>query len=104
VAAVHQLTGLTVDHYAEAADFQVADAADATSDVVASEVHAQVLNGTGVAGRASTVEQGLEAGGFSESNLSIGNAATTPRTVVYYPSDRAQSAAAVAGALGIPSS
>ena len=89
---------------AEAADFQVADAADATSGVVTSEVHAQVLNGTGVAGRASAVEQGLVSGGFSESNLSTGNADTTPRTVVYYPSDRAQSAAAVAGALGIPSS
>jgi LCP family protein required for cell wall assembly len=97
---------------AEAADYQVADAADATSDVVTSTVnarafstvHAQVLNGTGVAGRASTVEQGLESGGFSESNLSTGNADTTAQTVVYYPSDRAQSAAAVAGALGIPSS
>jgi LCP family protein required for cell wall assembly len=89
---------------AEAADYQVEDAADATSDVVTSEVHAQVLNGTGVAGRASAVEQGLESGGFSESNLSTGNADTTAQTVVYYPSDRAQSAAAVAGALGIPSS
>jgi LCP family protein required for cell wall assembly len=89
---------------AEAADFQVGDAADATSSVVTSEVHAQVLNGTGVAGRASAVEQGLVSGGFSESNLSTGNAETTPQTVVYYPSDRAQSAAAVAGALGIPSS
>jgi len=89
---------------AEAADFQVEDAADATSSVITSQVHAQVLNATGVAGRASTVAQGLESGGFSASNISTGNAETTPQTVVYYPSDRAQSAAAVAGALGIPSS
>jgi hypothetical protein len=79
-------------------------AADATSSVITSQVHAQVLNGTGVSGRASTVAQGLVSGGFSSSNISTGNASTTSKTVVYYPSDRAQSAAAVAGALGIPSS
>jgi hypothetical protein len=78
--------------------------ADSTSSVVTSEVHAQVLNATGVSGRASTVAQGLVSGGFSSSNISTGNASTTSKTVVYYPSDRAQSAAAVAGALGIPSS
>jgi LCP family protein required for cell wall assembly len=89
---------------AEAADYQVQDAADATSSVITSQVHAQVLNGTGVAGRASSVAQGLEAGGFSESNISTGNADTSSKTMVYYPADRAQSAAAVAGALGIPSS
>jgi hypothetical protein len=43
-------------------------------------------------------------GGFSSANISTGNASTTSKTVVYYPADRAQSAAAVAGALGIPSS
>jgi LCP family protein required for cell wall assembly len=79
-------------------------APDSTSNVVTSEVHAQVLNGTGASGRASTVAQGLVAGGFSSSNISTGNASTTAQTVVDYPSDRAQSAAAVAGALGIPSS
>ena len=89
---------------AEAADDQVADAADATSSVITSQVHAQVLNATGVSGRASTVAQGLESGGFSASDISTGNAEKTPQTVVYYPADRAQSAAAVAGALGIPSS
>jgi hypothetical protein len=72
--------------------------------VITSQVHAQVLNGTGVSGRASTVAQGLESGGFSSSNISTGNASTTSTTMVYYPSDRAQSASAVAGALGIPSS
>src|SRR5579859_1813117 len=43
-------------------------------------------------------------GGFTSSNISTGNASTTSKTMVYYPSSRAQSAAAVAGALGIPSS
>lgn len=87
---------------AEAAGEQAV--ADSTSNVVTSEVHAQVLNGTGVSGRASTVAQGLIGGGFSSSNISTGNASTTSQTVVDYPADRAQSAAAVAGALGIPSS
>ena len=86
---------------AEAAGEQAV--ADSTSGVVTSEVHAQVLNGTGVSGRASTVAQGLVSGGFSSSNISTGNASTASQTVVYYPADRAQSAAAVAGALGIPS-
>jgi len=89
---------------AEAAAYQVEDAADSTSSVVTSQVHAEVLNGTGTAGRASTVAKALVAGGFSESNISTGNASTTSTTMVYYPSDRAQSAAAVAAALGIPSS
>jgi LCP family protein required for cell wall assembly len=78
--------------------------ADSTSSVITSQVHAQVLNGTGVSGRASTVSQALVSGGFSSANISTGNASTTSKTVVYYPADRAQSAAAVAGALGIPSS
>ena len=89
---------------AEAAAYQVEDAADSTSSVVTSQVHAQVLNGTGTSGRASTVAKALVADGFSESNISTGNASTTSTTMVYYPSDRAQSAAAVAEALGIPSS
>ena len=82
---------------------EVQAAADATSGVVTSEVHAQVLIGTGVSGRASAVAQSLIGGGFSSSNISTGNASTASQTVVYYPADRAQSAAAVAGALGIPS-
>ncbi|HTJ72308.1 MAG TPA: LCP family protein [Actinospica sp.] len=87
---------------AEAAGYTVS--ADSTSSVITSQVHAQVLNATGVSGRASAVAQGLESGGFSSSNISTGNASTTSKTVVYYPSNRAESAAAVAGALGIPSS
>ena len=79
-------------------------AADSTSSVITSQVHAQILNGTGVSGRASTVSQALVSGGFSSSNIGTGNASTTSKTIVYYPANRADSAAAVAGALGIPSS
>jgi len=90
---------------AEAVNYQAADyQVEAASDVITSQVHAQVLNATGVSGRASTIAQALESGGFSSSNLSTGNASTTSKTVVYYPSGRSDSAAAVAAALGIPSS
>jgi LCP family protein required for cell wall assembly len=78
--------------------------ADSGSSVVTSQVHAQVLNGTGISGRASTVEQALAGDGFSSSNLSTGNVSSTSKTLVYYPSGRSDSAAAVAAALGIPSS
>jgi len=78
--------------------------ADSGSSVITSEVHAQILNGTGVSGRASTVSQALVSGGFSSANLSTGDANSTSKTMVYYPSGRSDSAAAVADALGIPSS
>jgi LCP family protein required for cell wall assembly len=74
------------------------------SDVIVSEVSAQVLNSTGVSGRASAVAQTLESAGFSSSDLSTGNTPSASKTMVYYPSGRSDSAAAVAGALGIPSS
>jgi LCP family protein required for cell wall assembly len=85
------------------ADAQQA-AADSGSSVITSQVHAQILNTTGVSGRASALAQALAADGFSSSNLSTGNASATSKTVVYYPSGRSDSAAAVASALGIPSS
>ena len=78
--------------------------ADSDSSVITSEVTAQVLNGTGVSGRAATVEQSLESNGFSSSLLSTGDTSSTSKTMVYYPSGRSDSAAAVAGALGVPSS
>ncbi|MBR7832010.1 LCP family protein [Actinospica durhamensis] len=78
--------------------------AGSASNVVTSEVHAQILNGTGVSGRASDLTQALVSAGFSSGDLSTGNASSTAKTVVYYPSGRADSAAAVADALGIPSS
>ena len=74
------------------------------SSVITSEVTAQVLNGTGVSGRAATVEQSLESNGFSSSLLSTGDASSASKTMVYYPSGRSDSAAAVAGTLGVPSS
>jgi LCP family protein required for cell wall assembly len=87
---------------AESAAYQ--GSVEAASSVVTSQVHAQMLNATGVSGRASAVAQALESGGFSSSNISTGNKSTTSKTMVYYPSNRAESAAAVASALGIPSS
>lgn len=84
------------------ADAQRASA-DSGSSVITSQVHAQILNTTGVTGRASALAQALASDGFSSSNLSTGNASATSKTVVYYPSGRSDSAAAVASALGIPS-
>ena len=88
---------------AEAAAYTTGSA-EAASSVITSEVHAQVLNGTGVSGRASTVAQALVSSGFTSADIATGNASTTSKTVVYYPSGRSDSASAVANALGIPSS
>ena len=84
------------------ADAQQASA-DSGSSVITSQVHAQILNTTNVSGRASALAQALAADGFSSGNLSTGNTSATSKTVVYYPSGRSDSAAAVASALGIPS-
>jgi LCP family protein required for cell wall assembly len=65
-------------------------------------VRAQVLNGTTVGGHATTVATGLISQGFSDA-VQNGDAPATAKTVIYYPSGRAQSAAAVATALDIPS-
>lgn len=78
--------------------------ADSGSAVITSQVHAQILNATGVSGRASALAQALAGDGFSSGNLSTGNASTSSKTIVYYPSGRSDSAAAVAAALGIPGS
>ncbi len=67
-------------------------------------VHVMVSNGSGVSGRAAAVKSGLESEGFTGADISTGNAAASAKTAVYYPSTRADSAAAVAGALGIPAS
>lgn len=95
-------TAEAVDYTSSAQD--EAAVAESTSDVITSQVHAQILNATGVSGRASAIAQALESGGFSSSNLTTGNKSTTSKTMVYYPSGRSDSAAAVAGALGIPTS
>jgi hypothetical protein len=75
----------------------------AAVDVAA--VRAEVENASGISGRASTVRNALVSAGFNNSELTVGNASqNSSATAVYYPSDRAQSAQAVAAALGIPSS
>jgi LCP family protein required for cell wall assembly len=68
------------------------------------QVHVQVENGTTVNGRAGEVRTALASGGFSSSLISTTTAASTAKTTVYYPSTRADSAAAVANTLGIPTS
>ena len=68
------------------------------------QVHVAIQNGSGVDGRAATLRTALGSAGFSSSLISTTTRATpAASTVVYYPSTRADSAAAVAGALGIPS-
>jgi LCP family protein required for cell wall assembly len=67
-------------------------------------VSVSVLNGNGTSGRASDVKATLTGDGFRSSLISTSTAATTATTAVYYPSSRADSASAVASALGIPAS
>ncbi|HEX4791372.1 MAG TPA: LCP family protein [Actinospica sp.] len=79
--------------------------ASTTAPVNVAAVRAEVVNASGISGRASTVRNALVSAGFSNGELSVGNASQKSSTTgVYYPSDRAQSAQAVATALGIPSS
>jgi LCP family protein required for cell wall assembly len=67
-------------------------------------VNVSVLNGTGVTGRAGTIKTALSGSGFSGSLISASSTSSTDATAVYYPSSRADSASAVASALGIPAS
>jgi hypothetical protein len=71
--------------------------------VVKAQVRVQVLNAGGGSGRASTVRGALISSGFSLATVG-GNTAPTSATKVYYPPTRADSAAAVADALGLPAS
>lgn len=66
-------------------------------------VHVQVLNGSGVSGRAGTVKDALVNDGFSLASVG-GNSSSAATTKIYYPSTRSDSAATVAYALGLPSS
>jgi LCP family protein required for cell wall assembly len=66
-------------------------------------VRLSVLNGSGTSGRATSVRDALVNDGFSIASVG-GNAATASATKLYYPSTRSDSAAAVASALGLPSS
>jgi hypothetical protein len=74
------------------------------SNVLVSTVHAQVENGSGTNGRAAVIKQALVSSGFSSANVTTATATTQAKTVLNYPASRADSAAAVAAALGIPSS
>jgi LCP family protein required for cell wall assembly len=67
------------------------------------QVRVQVFNASGTSGRASTVRSALESDGFPQASVG-GSASSTPTTVVYYPSSRADSAATVANSLGLPAS
>ncbi|MFE7273382.1 LCP family protein [Streptomyces sp. NPDC057623] len=76
--------------------------ADTKNPVYASSVRVQVLNGTGVSGRAATVAEKLGAAGVNV--VATGNAPqTTGKTRVTYPAGLEKQAAALAGRLpGIP--
>ncbi|WP_051450352.1 LCP family protein [Actinospica robiniae] len=74
------------------------------ANVVTSTVHAVVENGSGQNGRAGAIAQVLVSAGFTSANIIPQTAAVRATTALYYPSNRADSAAAVAQALGIPSS
>lgn len=69
------------------------------------QVRAAIENASGISGRAAAVSGALVSAGFTGSSLSVGNASQNSSTTeVLYPSDREQSAQAVAATLGIPSS
>jgi len=69
--------------------------------VIKSEVHVAVFNGSNVNQRAATIKTALVNDGFTLATVG-GTLAKTAVTKVYYPSTRADSAAAVAKALSIP--
>ena len=67
-------------------------------------VSVSVLNASKVNGHAGEVKSTLAGDGFSSSLISTNTNSPTAATAVYYPSGRADSASAVASALGIPAS
>ena len=67
-------------------------------------VHAVIQNASGVNGRAGALRTALASGGFSSSLLSTTAIAPAAKTALYYPSTKADSAATVAAAFGLPSS
>ncbi len=75
----------------------------ATSPVNKAAVRVLINNGSSISGRAAAIRTALVSGGFSGSLLTTGNADPTGTTALYYPANRADSAAVVAAALGIPS-
>ena len=67
-------------------------------------VRVLIKNGSGVDGRAAAIRSALAGDGFTSALLKTDNAAPTQTSALYFPADRADSAAAVATALRIPSS
>ncbi|HEU5428653.1 MAG TPA: LCP family protein [Actinocrinis sp.] len=75
----------------------------ATSLANKAAVRVLISNGSGIRGRAATIRAALVSDGFSGTLLTTGNADPTGTTALYYPANRADSAAVAAAALGIPS-
>ncbi|QMU79678.1 LCP family protein [Streptacidiphilus sp. PB12-B1b] len=71
--------------------------------VPAAQIAVQVLNGTGLGGRAGTVESALVNQGYS-SNSSVGDAPSAATTSLSYPAAEAGEAKEVAASLGLPGS
>ncbi|ACZ31948.1 hypothetical protein Xcel_2942 [Xylanimonas cellulosilytica DSM 15894] len=65
--------------------------------------HVRVLNDSGISGEAGRGKEALEAHGFTQVEAGNLESGTSPEaTSVWYTADRADTAAAVAAALGIP--
>lgn len=73
-----------------------------TVAVNVAQVHVAVFNGSGVNQRAASIKAALVSHGFALATVG-GTDPKTPTTMVYFPATRADSAAAVAKALAIPS-
>ncbi|HXR71292.1 LytR C-terminal domain-containing protein [Actinocrinis sp.] len=76
-------------------------AATGAASVDIARVHAAVFNASGVSQRALMIKNAMVKDGFALATVG-GNMTKTAVTKVYYPSTRADSAAAVAKALAIP--
>jgi hypothetical protein len=68
------------------------------------EMHVTVENASGVNGRTADLRTTPASGGFSSSLILTTTIGSAGKTALYYPSTRVDSAAAVAAALGLPSS
>lgn len=67
-------------------------------------VRVLIKNGSGIDGRAAALKSALAGDGFTSSLLKTDNAIPARTSALYFPANRADSAAAVAAALGMPSS
>lgn len=76
-------------------------AATGAASVDIAKVHVVVYNGSNVNQRASMIKSALVKAGFALATVG-GNMTKTTATKIFYPSTRADSAAAVAKALAVP--